>query len=287
MKLISEKEWIKHIDSLKTKAKATKAELKKQLITSIKKRIQKKKFGIMFSGGIDSSLIAFICKKAKANFICYAVGIENAADIEAAKKAAKLLKIKLKYKVFSLSEAEKIIKAVTKIVGAGTQTKSDSSLVMKVGVGSVVYAAAQLAKKDKINVLFSGLGSEELFAGYERHISAKDVNKECWKGLKSMYKRDLLRDIPIATKLKIGILTPFLDSDLIKTAMKISGKQKLNKQYKKVILRKISEELGLPKQIAWRKKKAAQYGSKFDKAIYRLARKKGFKYKKDYLKSII
>ena len=277
-KLVSEEKWFENIDSLKTEGKATKAELKKALVEAVESRITNKKFGIMFSGGIDSSLIAFICKKAKADFICYAVGIENAADIEAAKKAADLLKINLKFKIFSLDESEKIIKEVVKIVGPD---------VMKVGVGAVVYAAAQLGKKDNIDVFFSGLGSEELFAGYERHISAKDVNKECWKGLKSMYARDFLRDYSIAKHLKINILTPFLDQDLIKTAMQIPGKEKLNKEYKKLILRKIAEELGLPKEIAWRKKKAAQYGSRFDKAIYKLARKNGFEYKKDYLKSLI
>ena len=278
MKLILEKQWIKHINSLKTKGKATKAELKKELVKAIESRIPKARFGIMFSGGIDSSLIAFICKQKKADFICYAVGMENAADIEAAQKAAKLLDVKLKFRIFDLKETERIIKEVVKIVGPD---------VMKVGVGAVVYAAAELGRKDKINIFFSGLGSEELFAGYERHVLSKDINKECWKGLKSMYKRDLLRDIPIANKLKIEILTPFLDDDLIRTAMRIPGKEKLNKDYKKLILRKVSEELGLPKEIAWRKKKAAQYGSKFDKSIYKLTRKKGFKYKKDYLRSIL
>ena len=243
-------------------------------------------FRSMFSGGIDSSLIALIAKQEKADFICYAVGLENAADIEAAKKAAKLMKIKLKYKIFSLEEAEKIIKKVTKITGPDT---------VKVGVGSVVYAAAMLAKKDKIKYFFSGLGSEEIFAGYERHMKvstksksdfSQDINKECWRGLKHMWQRDLKRDIPLSEKLKFKFLTPFLDDNLITTAMQIPGKRKINTKYKKIILRQVSEELGLPKEIAWRKKKAAQYGSKFDRAIYRLARRNGFKYKKDYLESL-
>ena len=48
--LVSEKEWIKHIDSLISKGKSTKEELKKKLINAVKKRIPKKKFGIFFSG---------------------------------------------------------------------------------------------------------------------------------------------------------------------------------------------------------------------------------------------
>ena len=43
----------------------------------------------------------------------------------------------------------------------------------------------------------------------------------------------------------------------------------------------------MPKEVAWRKKQAAQYGSKFDRAIFRLAHADKFKYKKDYLKSLV
>jgi len=52
------------------------------------------------------------------------------------------------------------------------------------------------------------------------------------------------------------------------------------------VARIVAEEMGLPKEVAWRKKQAAQYGSKFDRAILRLARKNGFKFKKDYLASL-
>ncbi len=272
--LVGEKEWVEHIKSLNVKGKATKEELKNKIISSVEKRIPKKKFGIFFSGGIDSSLIALICKQQKANFICYAVGMKKASDIDAAKKAAKQMGVKLKYKVFNLEEAEKIIKKTANIVGPD---------VMKVGVGAVVYAAAELAKDDGIKTFFSGLGSEEIFAGYERHSNAENINEECWNGLKQMYNRDFLRDYYLAKKLEIEILTPFLDSGLIKTAMQIPGKEKMNKEYKKVILRRIAEEIGLPKEIAWRKKKAAQYGSRFHKALQKLKKKNGFKRISEYL----
>ncbi len=277
MKLMPEKTWIKQIQSLRSRKTANKAILKQTLVNTIKAQIPKKRFGILFSGGIDSSLIALICKQNNADFICYSVGLDNAKDIESAQKVAKKLKLKLKFKIFSLKQAENIIKKVKKIVGPDT---------MKVGVGSVIYSAAELAKKDKINILFSGLGSEEIFAGYERHTKTKNINKECWKGLKQMWKRDLKRDYAIANKLKFTLLTPFLNKDLIKTAMQIPGKRKLNKNYKKVILRQIAEELKMTKEFAWRKKQAAQYGSKFDRAIYKLARKNKFKFKKDYLESL-
>ncbi|MBD3354454.1 hypothetical protein GF361_00535 [Candidatus Woesearchaeota archaeon] len=272
--MISEKSWKSHIEQLK--AEKPIKDLKKAVLDSIDP--PKEKFGIAFSGGVDSSLISFICKKKKADFICYAVGIENSTDIEAAKKAAKQLKIPLKYKIFTLEEAENIIKKVIKLL--------NTTDIVKVGVGAVDYAVYILAKEDNIEKFYTGLGSEEIFAGYERHIDAKNINKECWKGLKAMWERDLKRDLVIAEKLNIKYLTPFLDDEVIKAAMAIPGSKKIN-NYKKIPLRKLAEKLGLPKQIAWRKKQAAQYGSKFDRAILRLARKNNFKYKKEYLKSLI
>jgi asparagine synthase (glutamine-hydrolysing) len=61
---------------------------------------------------------------------------------------------------------------------------------------------------------------------------------------------------------------------------------KMSEDYSKLILREAAEELGLPKAIAWRSKKAAQYGSRLDKAISKIARQKGFKLKKEYLMSL-
>jgi asparagine synthase (glutamine-hydrolysing) len=132
-------------------------------------------------------------------------------------------------------------------------------------------------------MLFSGLGSEEIFAGYQRHELSKDINNECWNGLKTTYERDFKRDFAIANHEKVGFLTPYLDKDLIVSAMSVSGKLKIKSGYKKHILRKAALNIGLKKEYAFRPKKAAQYGSNFDKAISRIAKSKGFRYKKEYL----
>ncbi|MCK4521439.1 MAG: hypothetical protein KAU20_02610 [Nanoarchaeota archaeon] len=277
--MIKQKHWIKYIKSLQVKEKSSKEKIKEKIVSTIKESMPKKRFGIMFSGGIDSSLIALICRKAKANFICYSVGLEGSQDLEYAKKAAKAMKLNLKYKEYTLKQAEEIIKTTSHILG------KKYANVVNVGVGSVVVAAALLATKNRIKVFYSGLGSEEIFAGYERH-RVKDINKECWNGLLAMYERDLIRDQFISEALGITLITPFLSPEIIRSAMNIPGKRKLNSKYKKIILREIAEELGLKKEFSWRKKKAAQYGSKFDRAILRLAKQNGFKYKKDYIDSL-
>ena len=278
--MIIEKEWKSYIKKLQDiKVKVDKKILKKELIKQIEKLISNKKFGILFSGGVDSSFIALVCKQLKKDFTCYVVGLDNSEDIEYAKKVAKELKLKLKVINLSLNQAEKIIEKTIKLLNTDD--------VIKVGVGCVVYAAMQQAKKDNVGYLFSGLGSEEIFAGYQRHELAKDIQKECWNGLSLMYDRDLERDFTISNHFRIKLLTPFLEKDIITLAMNVPVKNKINKQNNKLILRKIAYEIGLNKEIAFRKKRAAQYGSRFDRAILRLARKNNFKFKKDYLSSFL
>ena len=284
-KLVSKRKWEHYVARLKKQTilivsgkQKAKKQLEEKLVLAVSSRLPKKRFGIFFSGGVDSTLIAFLAKKMKGDFVCYAVGLKDSKDIEAARKTAKKLNLRLKYKIYSIPEAEVIIKKAVKLVGVN---------VVSVGVASVEIAAAKLAKKDKIKTFFGGLGSEEIFAGYQRHAEAKDVNEECWKGLNAMYGRDFIRDSKVAAAMKINFLLPYMDKELILAAMAIPAEYKINKNEKKIILRETAVSVGLPRQFAFRKKLAAQYGSGFDKAIEKLAKKNGFKYKKDYLKSLL
>lgn len=289
-KLIPQELWLKFIEgmensfeTLETNNERAKREIAGAIINSIKKRIARK-FGILFSGGVDSTLIAFVARKLNCNFTCYTIGIEGSDDIEWAKKVADEYKLNFKYKVLSLDELENVLKSVIKIL-------NDADIV-KASVGSVLYAAGKLALADNNNVLFGGIGSEEIFAGYKRHEDSlqngfEALHKECWNGLKGMHQRDLTRDFAIAKNLGLDLMTPFLDKDLIKIAMNVHPMLKLDKNNKKIILREAAEFIGLKKEFAWRRKQAAQYGSNFVNGIEKLAKRKGFKLKKDYLQSLL
>jgi asparagine synthase (glutamine-hydrolysing) len=287
--LIPKDNWVEVIDNLKSQEvirnkEEAKTILREKLIQAIKSRLPEEKFGVFFSGGVDSSFIAAIGKKEQANFTCYAVGFQDEEtkepeDIIEAQKVAQKLNLNLKYKIYNLEETEKIIKKTVQILK--TVNKTD---VVNIGVGAVILAATELGKEDNINYFLSGLGSEEIFAGYERHDQAEDIQEECWSGLKLMHSRDLIRDFTLAKELNIEIKTPFLDKNLIEYAMKLPADWKIIQEKKKVILREVAEEF--LEEFAWRKKKAAQYGSCFDKAISKLAKKNGFKLKKDWIDSL-
>lgn len=286
--LVSEEKWKKLIESirttfngLETNKDLAKKILKEKILDSIEKRTRNiDKFGILLSGGVDSSLIALICKQMNLKFNCYCVGFNNSKDLEAAKKVANVYKLSLKWKTLSLLELEESLKCTLNILKCPD--------FVSVSVGSVLYAAGEIAKKDKIKILFGGLGSEEIFAGYQRHEESlkkgfQAVHNECWNGLLNIWRRDLKRDYLIAKSLNLNLSTPYMDIDVIKYAMSIHPKLKIIHQEKKIILREIAEDIGLAKEIAFRKKKAAQYGSNFLNGIEKLAKKNKFKLKKDYI----
>ncbi len=260
-----------------------KRELERLLVEAIKKTVPKnKKFGILFSGGIDSTLIAFICKKLGYEFTCYtanfvAASLKEPEDLVWAEKVSKELGFELRKSNLNMDGVKAAVKQVTNII--------ETANVVKVGVALPLYFAMKQAKDDKIKTVFSGLGSEEIFAGYERHRNSKDINQECVKGLKAIYERDLSRDLALAKDLGQEIKLPFLDISLVKYALSIPAKYKINDTNCKLILRMVAEDMGLPKEFAYRKKRAAQYGSNFDRAIARLAKRNGFKYKFDFIKS--
>ncbi len=288
--LIPQDAWEKFIaslstefDSLETNKERSRRALSHLLSEAVKRRLGDKN-AILFSGGIDSSLIALLIKKLKGEPTCYTVGIEGSDDLIYAGKAAQAHGFNLRQKLLSLDELEMVVKNVVKIIR--------NSDIVAVGVGSVFYASAAMARHEGFSSVFSGLGSEELFAGYERHGKALEsgieaVHSECVAGLLAMRQRDLVRDFAIANHFGISLALPFLDKEVIKEALSIHPMYKISKEEKKIILREAAEGLGLSREFAWRKKQAAQYGSNFIGGIEKLAKRKGFSLKRDYLNSLL
>ncbi len=250
------------------------------------------RIGVLLSGGVDSTLVALLAKQAlqdkgdkedKSELIGYTAGLDSrgsaAADLQWAERAARFLGIELREGRFDLEGAEDILKRAVSILHEAAVPVN----AVSAGVGAVVLAAGELARDDGVTMLFSGLGAEETFAGYQRHEMAREINEECWLGLQGMWQRDFTRDCAIASALGLRLLTPFLDERVIRAAMALPGELKIKEGHKKWALRKAAEEMGLPKEFAWRKKKAAQYGSSFDRALLRLAKRHGFRYRREYL----
>nr|WP_321498115.1 diphthine--ammonia ligase [uncultured Methanolobus sp.] len=257
--------------------------MREKLEDAVSIRMPEEKFGILFSGGLDSTIIACLCKllgkKPGIDFTCYTAGLSGVQlppDVEYAKKMAEELGLDLKIKIIDLDEVEEYLKDVVPLV--------EDSNVPKVGVALTMYAACVAAKEDGIRVMFSGSGADEIFAGYDRHKRSTDISRDCYADVLKIYEKNTYRDDVVSMNNNIELRVPYLDKRFVDYCLKIPPEYKINEEQNKLILRMLAEEIGIPAEVSQRRKQAAQYGSRFDKAIGKLAKKAGCKTKTDYLK---
>ena len=263
-------------------------QIKEKLLNLLRASIQRRlpsgeKFGVLFSGGLDSTLIAYLCRELDADFVCFTVavdepGMKEAEDLSYATRIAADLGLPVRVKKIGVDDVERYLKEVVPLI--------DDTDGVKISVAVPLYAACEMAKEEGIHTVFSGLGTEELFAGYERHKRVKHgaVNSECLAGLLGMHERDLYRDAMVAKSHGISLRAPFLAPDFVAYALRIPAAYKLAGDTDKAILREIARDLGL-KDVARRKKRAVQYGANVVKAIEKLAKRNGYRYTRDYLRT--
>tara|TARA_B100000579_G_scaffold217165_1_gene177615 strand:- start:2197 stop:3102 length:906 start_codon:yes stop_codon:yes gene_type:complete len=296
---MNESEWHNNIEKLKSveRLNVSKKEIHHELKNSLLNSLPNESFGILLSGGIDSSLIAKICKDQDLNFRCFCVGIKDAQDLIAAKETARILDLELVSKEFELEEIEDLLlKAIEILPRPKIENDNYIEYMVKLSVSAVMLAGLNLGKETHF---ISGIGAEELFAGYNRHRKAldtggmwrgniiKELKEESWEGLKRFHNLVISRDKAISESIGKSILSPYISNEMIILAMNLQNEDKIDSISNKKILREIATEIGVPKIAAERKKKGAQYGSGFDKAILKLAKLNGFKLKKRYIESLL
>ena len=298
-KKISKEEWDHHIDYLDELPDiiSTKEKTYLSLKEHISKNVEGKNFGVLLSGGIDSSLIAKICKDYGYNFRCFCVGIVGSKDIYYAQKISDELNLDLVTREYSYEEVENLLKEVIEILPKPIiEDDNYIEYIVKITVSAVLLGAMRLGNEE---LFLSGIGAEELFAGYHRHSKAideggewrglaiEDLEKESLNGLKRMHNLVFERDGLICNYLSKSVLAPYLANDVILQAMNMDSSQKIDSYNNKKILREIASDLDIPEEFYNRKKKGAQYGSGFDKAISKLAKLNNFKLKKRYLDTLL
>ena len=248
------------------------------LLASMKKRTQDfDRVGIIFSGGIDSVIIAWLAKKMVPEVICYTGGVRGSNDILYARQIAKKLDLKLRVNELSQDEVEQMIPEVINTI--------EDTNAGQIEVAIPVYAAVKLAHEDGINVMFSGQAADELFGGYTWY--ARVVEKEGYQKLRDhmtqdlllLYKETLEREDKITMAHSIEMREPFLDMGVIRCSMGMDLKLNIKgatDNLGKHVHRKLAQKLGIPKNIAYRVKEAAQHGSGMHAIFDMIARKHGF-----------
>lgn len=264
-------------------------EIKEKFLEAVEKRVPEGDIGLLFSGGVDSTLIAAALQELDKDFTAYTAGIQHGnvnapRDMDWAQEIAEEMEIELEAYEAELSEVEEVLPEIVDWISSTSVVKNGVALPFHFALRNSVSGAQEDLRSSAEQVVFSGLGSEQLYAGYHRQQGY--LNKECLSGLRSIFENDLYRDNVISFRNGRELRLPFLDHDLIEHALTIPKEYKVKDGYRKYVLRKAAEKLGVPEKVAWRGKTAAQYGSNFDKAIDRLSRDKGFDHKQEYLNSL-
>ena len=217
--------------------------------------------------------------------------------MKGAKIAAEELGLDLKLEEYELDEIEDLLVNTINILPIPKiQNDNYIEYIVKVSVSAVLLAAISLGDE---KIFLSGIGAEELFAGYHRHTLSthgggtwrgnkiKEIGEESWDGIKRLNHLVLTRDEMVSNSINKQIVSPYINDELIVLAMSLQPTQKIDSKSNKKILREIARDMGIPRIIYERKKKGAQYGSGFDKAISKLAKKNGFTLKKRYIEKLL
>lgn len=204
--------------------------------------------GLLFSGGLDTSILAVLNPDMKA----ITVSLESfGEDAQYADLVARNLKLKHYHRRVSIDEAMDSIPRVIRIL------KSFDPVIPN---DLVVYFGLQKVKELGIRNVMTGDGSDELFAGYSFMQKIDDLEGYIRKVSQNMkFSSSLIGDF-----FGIKIVQPFLKRKVIDFALSISPNFKLKerdgKLWGKWILRKAFEKM-LPAEIVWQDKRPLEYGS--------------------------
>jgi asparagine synthase (glutamine-hydrolysing) len=248
---------------------------KRVLITAVKKRLtglNESRIGVIFSGGIDSVLISKLLQREGKNIVCYCTGTEESGDIIAARSVADDLGLELRTTIIEEKMVEGILPEIIRNV--------EESGLLQVEVAIPMYMAAKLAAEDNIRVMFTGQAADELFAGYPwynevlRDFGYLRLHEKLWEDLTFLYTDTLEREDKLTMAHSIELRAPYLDRDVIQTAMRISPRLKIEGEtddLRKRVHRQAAVELGVPPYLGFRAKDPAQSGSGIHGIIERIA----------------
>jgi asparagine synthase (glutamine-hydrolysing) len=248
---------------------------KEALIAAVRKRLTgltESNIGVIFSGGIDSVLISKLLQREGKNVICYCTGTGESGDILAAQSVAKDLGLELKTTIIDQSMVASILPEIIRNV--------EESGLLQVEVAIPMYLAAKLAAEDDIRVMFTGQAADELFAGYPWYNDVLNefgylrLHEKLWEDLTFLYTDTLEREDKLTMAHSIELRAPYLDRDVIQTAMRISPRLKLeggDDRLRKRVHRQAAVELGVPPYLSFRVKDPAQSGSGIHDIIQEIA----------------
>ncbi|KJE91559.1 asparagine synthetase, variant [Capsaspora owczarzaki ATCC 30864] len=230
-------------------------------------------FGVLLSGGLDSSLVAAIASRHLEQLAnnppandeshvnwwprlhSFAIGLKNAPDLEAARVVAKHLNTVHHEFHFTIQDGHDALRDVVNHLETYDVTTIRASTPM--------YLLSRRIKATGVKMVLSGEGSDEIFGGYlyfHKAPSAADLHKETIQRVGNLHLSDCLRANKSTMAWGVEARVPFLDKAFLDVAMSFDPAEKLHRQpthIEKHVLRKAfdtADKPYLPASVLWRQK---------------------------------
>ena len=233
------------------------AAVKRQLMSDVP-------YGVLLSGGLDSSVISAIAEKFSEHRIeddsktkaywprlhSFAVGLKGAPDLAKAKMVADHIGTVHHEINYTIQEGLDAIRDVLYFI--------ETYDVTTVRASTPMYLLARVIKSMGIKMVLSGEGADEIFGGYlyfHKAPSAKDFHEETVRKLSKLYLYDCLRANKSLSAWGVEGRVPFLDKEFLDIAMRTNPEAKMcpGQTMEKKIVREAFADM-LPAEVAWRQK---------------------------------
>ena len=244
------------------------AAVKRQLMSDVP-------YGVLLSGGLDSSVISAIAEKFSEHRIeddsktkaywprlhSFAVGLKGAPDLAKAKMVADHIGTVHHEINYTIQEGLDAIRDVIYFI--------ETYDVTTVRASTPMYLLARVIKSMGIKMVLSGEGADEIFGGYlyfHKAPTAKDFHEETVRKLGKLYLYDCLRANKSLSAWGVEGRVPFLDKEFLDVAMRTNPEAKMcgltpgpspkgegSFIIEKRIVREAFADM-LPAEVAWRQK---------------------------------
>jgi asparagine synthase (glutamine-hydrolysing) len=219
-------------------------------------------FGVLLSGGLDSSLISAIAAEVQRGrspraagsdagaLHSFAIGLEQSPDLAAANQVAAAIGSVHHRVVYTEQQG---IDAVGDVIYA-----LETYDVTTIRAATPMYLLARRIKSLGLKMVLSGEGSDEIFGGYLYFHHAPNplaFHQECLRKLERLHLFDCLRANKAMAAWGVEVRVPFLDKRFLDVAMDIAPREKMcgNGKIEKHVLREAFHGL-LPPAVLWRQK---------------------------------
>ena len=235
--------------------------IRKSLTQAVKKRLMADvPFGVLLSGGLDSSLTSSIaCRLLEGTgqkIHSFSIGLDaDSPDTKAARKVAEFIGTEHHEIHFTIEQGIEILEKLI--------WHLETYDVTSIRASTPMYFLSKAITEQGIKMVLSGEGADEVFGGYlyfRNAPSAAEFQQETIDRVQKLFTADLLRADKSTMAHGLEARVPFLDKEFLELAIKIKPEEKQPKTYEgieKYILRKAfdtPEKPYLPEEVLWRQK---------------------------------